>query len=386
MKKISFLLLVVVGICACKDEPRGQYPTDSTAPAPLVLSSVEVENTPGGAVISYDIPKDEDALYVKAVYSLDNGTPMEIKASVFTDRLTIEGIGRSREVDVAMTVVDRSRNESAPVHVKTNPLDSPIYDIMSSMVVKSDFGGIFLTWDNPATIAIIVDVLSPDKDDNMIQVDRFYSKAEQGKSNVRNQPSTETVFAVRVSDRWGNETDIFSDTYLPLFEEQLDKSKFRRWNPAAIPYNAYTSTDWYIENLWDGTITKGFANYTLEFTFDIGQLAKLSRFRFNQRGGNLCYSYGHPKRFQLWGSTTTVVSADFNDWQYIGDFESVKPSGLPLGEVSDEDLEYAQVKGEEWNVDSEAPALRYIRFVAQETWGQAALVQMMELTMYGSPR
>ena len=60
------------------------------------------------------------------------------------------------------------------------------------------------------------------------------------------------------------------------------------------------------------------------------------------------------------------------------EFESIKPSGLPLGQVSDDDIRYAWENGEEWNVPLEAPAIRYIRFVAQETWGNASAVQMLE--------
>jgi hypothetical protein len=77
------------------------------------------------------------------------------------------------------------------------------------------------------------------------------------------------------------------------------------------------------------------------------------------------------------------VNADFSTWQLIGYFESTKPSGLPVGEVNDEDIAYAHTNGEEWNVDLDAPNVRYIRFVAMETWGQATVIQVMEMTFWG---
>jgi hypothetical protein len=386
MKKItiSLLLLNLVVLNSCKEELLGQYPIDSDPPGKV--TNVVVKNIEGGALIFYDIPGEEDALYVRAVYHLDNGSPMEIKSSIYSDQIEIVGIGKSRELPVILTVVDRSQNESEPVTVMTHPLNSPIYSILESMSIQNDFGGIQLKWKNPTKTPIIIDVYSPSSDGDLIGIDRFYSESSIGKANVRGQEPVETIYEIVIRDRWGNLTDIVSGTYLPIFEVELDKSKFRRWNPPGIPYNAYTTSNWYIENLWNNSLTSGFANYELQFTFDLGAVAKLSRFRINQRPeSNLIYDYVHPKIFELWGSESPNVSADFNTWKFIGTFESIKPSGLPLGQASNEDIEYANKKGEEWNVPLEAPPVRYIRFVALETWGQGGVVQFMEMTLWGNP-
>lgn len=300
MKKItiSLLLLNLVVLNSCKEELLGQYPIDSDPPGKV--TNVVVKNIEGGALIFYDIPGEEDALYVRAVYHLDNGSPMEIKSSIYSDQIEIVGIGKSRELPVILTVVDRSQNESEPVTVMTHPLNSPIYSILESMSIQNDFGGILLKWENPTKTPIIIDVYSPSSDGELIGIDRFYSESSVGKANVRGQEPVETIYEIVIRDRWGNLTDIVSGTYLPIFEVELDKSKFRRWNPPGIPYNAYTTSNWYIENLWNNSLTSGFANYELQFTFDLGAVAKLSRFRINQRPeSNLIYDYVHPKIFEL---------------------------------------------------------------------------------------
>ena len=390
LKNISWGACILLLLYACKENEKGQYPVHGGIPGKVTSARVE-KNFAGGSLIVYDIPKEEDALYVRARYTLDDGTLMELKSSVYTDRITIVGIGRSREVPVILTVVDRSQNESEPVTVLAYPLDSPIYEIANSMVIREDFGGIVLRWDNAEKLPIVIDVLSPDEIIGMIPIDRFYSSAQDGKANVRGQEAIETIFSVTIRDRWGNATDPISEYYTPLFEEELDKSKFRRWNPDGLPYLVpSTNPNWQIETLWDNTwgtmvegVVMGYATSALFFTFDMGQMAKISRFKiYNRIEPNVCFNMANPKRFELWGSATSEVNADTDTWQFLGYFEAVKPSGLPLGQVTAEDIEYTGINGEDFNIE-ECPPVRYIRFECLETWGKDVRIQMMEMTFWG---
>ena len=375
------IMCILLLLYACKEEEKGQYPVDDVAPA-KVTAWVK-ENLPGGAVIIYDIPQEEDALYVKACYTLDDGTPMELKSSVYANSITIVGIGRSRELPVVLTVVDRSQNESEPVTVVTYPLDSPIYEIANSLNMEAAFGGIKLTWDNPEQTPIVIDVFKPDKDARMTQIERFYSDTQNGKVNVRGQESLETTFSVTLHDRWGNTTDSKSGRYTPLFEQEIDKSKFRRWNPPGLPYMAQST--WPIEAAWDGSIAgTGFAGTVAYFTFDLGQVVKLSRFKINNRDeATLCYNHAMLRLFEIWGSITPDVTDNFDTWQFVGYFEVTKPSGLPLGQLSSEDVQYAAVSGVDFDVE-DCPFIRYLRFQAIETWGLNAGIQFRELTFWGS--
>ena len=378
------LLFILIVLSSCKEGLIGQHPIENIPPQKV--TNTAVKNIEGGALITYSIPNEDDVLYVKANYKLDDGTPMEIKSSIYSNQLEIVGIGKSREIPVTLTVVDRSQNESAPITVVIHPLDAPIYSIIQTLLIQNDFGGIQLRWENPTKTPIVIDVFSPSDDNEMREVDRLYSESSIGKANVRGQEPVETIYSIVIRDRWGNRTDTISGTFLPIFETELDKSRFRRWNPPGIPY-ATQGGAWVIEGLWNNNIKSGgLANLSLEFTFDLGQIAKLSRFKINQRSEpNIIYDFVHAKRFELWGSVSPNVSADFSTWRYLGTFESIKPSGLPLGQVSNEDIQYAHTNGEEWNVPLEAPPVRYIRFVALETWGQGAVVQMMEMSIWGNP-
>lgn len=382
-KNIIFLLTyMLISLYACNDDERGQYPIDSVAPAKLASAWVE-KNIPGGAIIGYNIPEEEDALYVKANYTLDDGTSMELKSSIYINRITIEGIGRSREVPVVLTVVDRSQNESEPVTVIANPLDSPIYEIANSLNVQEDFGGISLTWDNPEQVPIVIDVYKSNENEDEQMVDRFYSGTREGKVNVRGQESIETTFSVTIHDRWGNTTAPISGIYTPIFEEEIDKSKFRRWNPPGLPYDAQAA--WPIEGAWDGLLSApGFAARVPYFTFDMGQVAKISRFKIHNRSEQtLCYNHAMLRLFEVWGSDTPNVTDSFDDWQLLGYFEVTKPSGLPVGQLTTEDVQYAAIDGIDFEVE-DSPYIRYLRFHSIETWGLNAGIQFMELTFWGS--
>ena len=391
--KIIMITGILLFLYACKEDEKGQYAIHSGAPGQVVSARV-VENLPGGAIIVYEIPREEDALYVRACYTLDDGTLMELKSSVYTNKITIVGIGRAREIPVVLTVVDRSQNESEPLTVMIYPLDSPIFDIAKSMSIKEDFGGIALRWDNPTKESVVIDVLSPDNNNDMRQVERFYSQMEAGKVNVRGQQAIETFFSVTIRDRWGNSTDPISGNFTPLFEEQLDKSKFRRFTVVGLPYTLQAS-GYDIENVWNdvwwqggdrnsSASGRGVAVMDPYLVFDMGQVARLSRFKiYNRPEEGRLYGLAHPRRFEFWGSTSPDVTADFDSWQFLGYWESFKPSGLPEGQTSDEDLAYAAVEGEDYEMEN-CPPVRYLRFQVLETWGHTeGRIQLEEMTFWG---
>lgn len=186
-----------------------------------------------------------------------------------------------------------------------------------------------------------------------------------------------------------NAIDTFATSFRPLEPivvegVALNKALFKRWNPTGIPYAGNTAAAWKIENAWDNSITVGFANNNAQFTLDMGQQARLTRLLINNRPeSNLLFNHSHMRKFQVWGSATASVTADFAGWTLLGEFESLKPSGAPLGTILPEDLQYGHVDGEKFYFPAGAPAVRYLRIVSQETWGKQAGIQFMEMSLMG---
>src|SRR5690606_14879527 len=80
------------------------------------------------------------------------------------------------------------------------------------------------------------------------------------------------------------------------------------------------------------------------FTFDLGVTAKLSRLVLFKRLSNAyLYNSGAVKRWTLYGSNNPNPDGSFDEsWIFLMDCNSYKPSGLPPGENTNEDLEYAR--------------------------------------------
>jgi hypothetical protein len=387
MKKNILYLILLLLIWGCGEDYIGQYAMDDVPPGPV--SGTSVENIPGGSVIHYTIPTDEDFSYVKAVYTV-NGQTKEQKSSVFNRKITLDGFGKSQAQQIELIAYDKSDNASTPVTVDIQPLDAPVFDLIEGVTVIDDFGGIHIEWENPHESEVVLTVMTTTAEygvEEWSEADRFYSGAVKGSANVRGFSPEERIFGLYFRDRWDNLSDTLYVSATPMFEEQLDKSKFTRWNPPGIPYNAYQAGEWAIENLWNGTIAPGsggYASYTHDNTFNMGQVAKLSRFKINNRlEPNLLYNFAHPKKFQLWGSISPNVNENFGTWILLGEFDSFKPSGEPLGVLTDDDRNYGHYNGEEWNFPRGLPPVQYIRWYVLDTWGGSQNTQVMEMTFWG---
>ena len=390
--KIVNLLVVMCLLMACGEVEKGQYAIDKVPPGQV--SDVDVENLPGGAILTYTLPDDDDLLYVKVVYRMSDGRQVEQKSSAYTTRIAVEGLGRAQKQTVHLICGDHSGNESAPYPVEIDPLDAPIYDLYESIQMTEDYGGFLLRWDNPLRANVVLTIYALDENNRWAEVENVYSSAIAGRYNVRGFPPEEVTFAVSVRDRWENKTNIIRDTFIPLFEEKLDRLKFVRWNPPGIPYDDLAGAGgyWSVERLWDGLFTDPQFSFSLSavlpksLTFNMGQMAKLNRIKVYQRmTANQVFIGTNVKRFRLYGSPSPNVNDDFDTWIFLGDFTSVKPSGSPLGTVTEEDIAYAAA-GEDYTIqENRDVAVQYIRIHIMSTHGGGmGVAQFSELEFFGN--
>ena len=151
---------------------------------------------------------------------------------------------------------------------------------------------------------------------------------------------------------------------------------------------------WEIEKIWDGLGADTGTGYSWpttskmgdSWTMNLGVTAKLSRFKIHQRMTSAqVYTGANIRSFDLYGSPHANVNENEETWIYLGSYESFKPSGLPHGQVSDEDNAYA-LAGEEYMVDISMPPVRYLRFKINKTWGGANYMQLMEVEFFGQPK
>lgn len=386
MKKISIACNLVLGLLlihGCKQERLGPVVKDGAAPG--AVTNLTVENTHGGAVISFTPPADQDLQYIKAVYSIKNGVQSETKVSRYNTSLVVEGYSDTEVHEVKVYAVDKSENISAAAPVNIQPLKAPVWMVRDSLVVIPDFGGLNVAFSNFTGANLAIVVLANDSLGQFSPINASYTNLKKGDFSTRGQQSVPTKFGFYVRDRWGNISDTLITTLTPLFEEQLDRTKM---HGIVLPTDAPLGYSGNIAGLFDGNVNDGFyhtgdaAVMPQWFTFDMGVTAKLSRMVWFMRPGYL-YSLHNPRKVKIWGSNNPNPDGSFDgSWTLLVEHEQIKPSGLPNGQLSQDDIDAANL-GETVVFPLNTPKVRYIRFETTQNWSNGTYVNFYELQVFG---
>ena len=386
MKNLFLILLTSIVFVACSEDRRLVVKTDTIAPGGV--SDVIVENIPGGAILKYNLPEDEDLLYVKALYSLNEGKENEVRASSYIDSLVLRGFGTEDERSVKIIAVDHSGNESVPVQVDIKPLEPPVVSIGKSLNLMADFGGVTAFWVNETKAEVSVVLEVKDEYEDFIPLDVYYSSVVDGSGSTRGMNPEAKDFRIFVRDKWGNKSNSLEKKLTPLFEEKFNMLKF---SSLKLDGDESEGWGWVMSRLWDGSTTGengfhtnvGTGRWPQTFSMDMGQTGKISRIKLWQRWeDDYPYRHGNIKRFEVYGTNDEANLNDWNVWTKLFEGESIKPSGLPEGSYSAEDLAYVKA-GEEFLCPPDMPAVRFLRFKVTETWSGGEFFHLMEMEVYG---
>lgn len=392
MKKLIFLF-AIAGVLAflsgCEEEVKEPLFKDSISPGPV--TSPEVMNLPGAAVISYTLPNDEDLLYVKAEYTLASGEKVEAKSSNFLSSIKVEGFGDTGEKTITLTAVDRSENNSTPLTVKVNPELPDVHAVQQTIEMIADFGGVLYRWTNENNASLSFMILATDSTGALSEVETVYSGVTDGQYTVRGFAPEEKTFGILIRDRWDNYSDTAKITVTPMFEEELDKDKFDKivldndhdWAAWEGRYEySYDNNINTFNHTWAGT------GWPQNFTLDLGVVARLSRFNLVQRQ-TFAYRHGNFRLFDVWGSKEEPAQdGSLTGWfplrvaasPYNNGCVSIKPS--EQGGTAAEDQEHLE-NGDEFSFTLDDPEVRYIRLIVNETWGLTGFSHFAELTFWG---
>lgn len=392
MNKYFILIVCLMFFYSCSEENNNTPVTDDPT-VPGQVSNVRVESLPGAVKLTYDLPSSQNLSYVKAE-CLINGVVREVIASSYTNNLTIEGFADETEYTVNLYSVSRSEKASEPVAVQVKPLAPPFREVFKTLEMKEDWGGVSVYFENPSEDNLAISLIYKDDDGFWDQVETIYTKSMKGPAAVRGLESKETTFGVYIRDRWNNTSDTLVKELIPRYEKQLDLTKFK---PVQLPGDATASAPSTMDRIFDGDIAKqnnaasrcflsaADGQWPHWITFDMGveQGALLSRCKIWQRGMlNREYGDRNPKKFEIWGSMNPSSDGSWDSWTLLLDGEIIKPSGLPLGQFSDEDIQ-AYFDGHEFEFPSDIPYVRYIRFKVKETWTNGRVFILNQIWFWG---
>lgn len=395
----AIVLLLILTWCACKRDNGPQ--ALKTGAVPGVVTKYSYVAIPGGAIITYDLPSGEDLRYIKATYTINTGEVRESKSAIYKNTVQVDGFADAGEYDVKLTSVGVGEVESTPVviHIKTlRPAHKLVMDtIKINQGMYAAFGGINIDYSNPSAISLVFHVLAKDASTGKWQeIQTAYSSTTKGRVRIRGLASVSAVFGVFITDRWNNRTDTLTATLTPFQESLIDRTKFL---PVYLPTDTYDPHTGQgrakaLPVLWDGAHTQSGSIFQTKpttlipqwFTLDMGAQYRLSRmivYPDIPPSELNVYTGGQPSSFEMWGSNNPPADGSFNNWTLVSTFNSVKPSGLPLGQVSADDIALAR-NGEEFEFEGNFGKFRYWRFKTTATWGLVSYVVLNELTFYGT--
>jgi len=371
----------------CMEEGRLDH-IDEKAPTPAQVTNIRVRNTPGGAVLKYDLPIDKNLLYVRAEYEIQPGVKLMRKASCYIDSLVLEGFGDTREYEIKIYSVGKNEKESVPLTELVNPLTPPVK--AAGKEIKEAFGGVAITINNPTNANLAVELMADTaKIGYMTILQTFWTTASKATFTVRGLDSIPYDFGIYLRDRWDNKSDTLEVTLTPWFEEFIPKNT---WREFPLPGDAEIhNNDYPVNRIWNGNLGQGFTNFhSLEMrlpspiTWDMGIMAKLSRMKFYPRNHPTAdvFDRGHPRVFEIWGSNLPSLDGNWDSWILLGRFECVKPS--PGTIVTQEDRDYAR-QGIDFDFEGTPVPVRYIRLNTVSTFNNTSIsvISILEVSFWG---
>lgn len=181
-----------------------------------------------------------------------------------------------------------------------------------------------------------------------------------------------------------------------LIERELDYSRFGARKLDNDPGDFSSSR---VPFLWNGNMegtTAGSGGWYRtatdsgvpnQVTIDMGVVAKLTRFKFWQRGTiaehGLLYANASPKKIELWGTDDPDSDGSYDNWAKLADYEVVRPSGLPPGQVVTTEDIAAALEGHEFAIPLDAPVVRYLRIRVMETFGNEPHFFLSNIGVFG---
>ena len=400
---IAFVALAMICIASSctqyEPAPRGE---DMTIPA--VVTNIKVENLPGKVKLTYQLPDDPSLLYVKAVYLLNSGVQREIKASLYTNTMILDGFGDTDIHEIKLYSVSKTEVHSEPLVVEVNPLENPIWDVFRSLHFEDDFGGLSISAENAARENVVIEIGIKDEEGQWASLTNIETQAAVIERTQRGMDVDTYELSATVRDRFFNYTDTTYFEITPLFEVEIDKANFQEMS---LPGDTESSGQGWldIKTIWDGISDIGSVERFLSvakpddpepqmITFDMGVKAKLSRFvcwGYGYDGGDMVdgrrqfYIGEHMRYFEIWGSNNFNPDGSLSGWTLLGEFENVKPSGLPEGQQTVEDYDKG-ANGFEYTFEGNMPAVRYIRIRNIESWEATTRFGIVEIALFGDPR
>lgn len=400
MKNILLWILPLLLLVGCKDDDK-----DLENPKPIKI--IEWVPITGGAIFTYELPDEENFLYVKAVYTLDTGRSMTKRSSLFSNKLTIDGIGGEKEYEVKLYSVSRSGKESEPVSINVRTTEYSTNYVLESIRLIPGFSSVICTWEND-TRALVNIVITFDVADDKEITKIYASNTEVGRYDVIDVDKKYHYY-VQVKDQYGNLTSKRDMGEIAPLEDYkltkvvksvttgLDSLLWRALTQSELQEHAngtlktapHSAMEGRIERFFDDQIDvsskqnfnyfhTGSYGYPFSYFIDLGKEVEVSRFRIHQRdyssSGSEFYAGSNVETFELYASN------DLDNWELLREATIVKSNNEQIALLEARE-------GHLFVVDEDEPKFskpfRYLQYKARKAFVSSSGGCASEITLYG---
>lgn len=362
-----FAVTTLLLLGSCKDDEVSR--SDNTPPSKI--TNVEFTATNGGGYFTYDIPTEEDFLYVRGEYIIDNGETISKTSSVYSDTLFIEGLGQVKEYEVKLFSVDRDNNHSAPVVMNVTPLEPTTRAILETVQVQPGFSSLVVDWENEQRLTVQIFVKVEVGDKNVSQI--YSSNLKKDRFIIPNLKGKPHGVKIHIKDTYGNETDDLDfGEITPLIDAPISKNTWNflrdqllygdKWDYSSsanpfeqVPFPEYarlhqldsfknapmSHVEGRIEKFWDNEydyqpvqnlnyFNTGQIGYPFSYYIDMGREIVASRLKVWQRNAwDMLYTGENVEIFEIWISNDQdPTDGVLDDWELVGRYRVVKPSSV----------------------------------------------------------
>ena len=392
--------------------------------APAQITNIDFTPNNGGGYFTFTIPADEDFLYVRGEYTIDNGKIISKTSSVYSDTLFIEGFGQEKEYEVKLYSLDRNNNQSKPVIKRITPNAPTTVAVLETVHVQSGFSSIVIDWENeqkqPVTIYVNV------KTGNVEATKIYASNLPKDRFSIDNLKGTPHTVTVHIRDTYENQTaDRGFGEITPLIDGPISKKQWSflrdqllfgdKWdyNSSPDPFKQTPLPDYKglhrkdslmnapmslvegrIEKFWDNEydyqpalnlnyFNTGQYTYPFSYFIDMGREIKGSRFKVWQRNAwGMLYKDENVEKWEIWISDDKDASDGvFDGWELVGTYKIVQPSSVI-------EANNQARNGHEYMFYPENPrftkSFRYLRYKGLKSFGGGNSGCTSEITIFGT--
>ena len=260
------------------------------------------------------------------------------------------------------------------------------------MSIVPDFGGVNYSWLNEDRANLIFEFYTENDKGNMTIINIISSKTDSTSQIFRGYETVPRKFAINIRDNFGNSSGVIypetGEYITPLFETKFDKNIQKiLYLDGDVSWDAWGArgVSMIDDDLTTFSHTDNNTSPGASFTLDIGKTGKLSRLLVFQRSdGNFLYNTGNVNVFEVY--TTNDLSDDpdgnWNKWTKQMTCTVVKPSGAPLGTITEDDRIAAR-EGHDFSFPITMEPVRYVRIKVLSTWGNTNYTYFSEITVFG---